>query len=115
MVSLALYTGRNSRIRSSQRLSGPGEKKPYREKSINDARNEFREPFQCDLIAISRLIPDLYLTLPRIVARPLKCNYVLSWLETETEEKVGRGGGGGLGEGGGRKGEEEEQLTAMRI
>ena len=50
------------------------QQKTHREKSINDTRNEFRELFHRDLVAVPSLIPDLYLALPRFISRPLECN-----------------------------------------
>jgi len=49
------------------------EKRPYCcEESVNGASNELSKPFKRDLIAMSRLIPDLYLALPRFVSWPLQ-------------------------------------------
>jgi hypothetical protein len=51
-------------------------KKAYREKSINDARDEFHEPLQGDLVALARLVPNLYLAFPRFISRPLRRNRI---------------------------------------
>ena len=50
-------------------------KKYRRDKSINDTGNDFHEPFHRDLIALPRLVPDLYLAFPRFVPRPLMRPY----------------------------------------
>ena len=42
------------------RLTKSRKKSLYREKSINDARDEFHEPLQCDLIALARWVPGPY-------------------------------------------------------
>ena len=85
---------------SWHRLRGPEQKKkePYREKSVNDSSNELRKPLQRDFIAMSRLIPDLYLTLPSFVSGPLRGNNVVS-RTGESGGGDGRGGGRGKGKG----------------
>jgi hypothetical protein len=80
---------------------------PHREKSVNDARNEFREPFQRDLIAVPSLIPDLYLAFPRFISRPLECN---EGIQSEEELEWGKGKGNKE-----RQVEAEVEPTAMRI
>jgi hypothetical protein len=89
----ALYTGIGGYI-SSPHVSERPITKSYREKSVSNASNKFRKPLESDFIALPRLVPDLYLALPRFVPRPLGRNHVLSL-------KRGRDGG--------------EVLTAMRI
>ena len=44
----------------------------HREKSINNACDQLREPFQRDLVAVPRLIPYLNLPFPGLIARPLE-------------------------------------------
>jgi hypothetical protein len=88
----------------------PGEdndKKPHREKSVNDTRNKFRESFQRDLIAVPSLIPDLYLAFPRFISRPLKRN---EGIQSREELEWGKGKGNKE-----RQVEVEVGLTAMRI
>ena len=49
----------------------------HREKSINYACDQLREPFQRDLVAVPCLIPYLNLPFPWLIARPLE-----GWVET---------------------------------
>ena len=44
----------------------------HREKSINYACGQLREPFQRDFVTMSRLLPYLNLLFPWFIARPLK-------------------------------------------
>lgn len=67
----ATYTGLGGHISPSHISEKSRTKRLYREKSINDARDEFHEPLQRDLIALARLVPDLYLAFPRFIFRPL--------------------------------------------
>src|SRR5712671_1912911 len=95
-------------------LKGENNEKPHREKSVNDARNELREPFQRDLIGIPSVIPDpmgipsvapdLYRAFPRIISGPLECNERFSRRKSRSgkrEEQKERQG--------------EVEPTAMRI
>src|SRR5712672_804642 len=68
---------------------GEDNKKPHREKSVNDASNEFRKPFQRDLVAVPSLIPDLYLAFPRFITRPLECNEGIQSEEEPEWEREG--------------------------
>ena len=70
-VEDATYTGLGGHISPSSSQKAQNKKAIYREKSINDARDEFHEPLQRDLIALARLVPDLYLAFPRFISRPL--------------------------------------------
>ena len=90
-------------LAQAQRPRTKKKKEPYREKSVNDSSNELRKPLQRDFIAMSRLIPDLYLALPSFVSGPLR-----ECCEPDRGERWGRRRGQGKGEGG-------NELTAMRI
>lgn len=69
-------------------LGGPRtkRKRPYREKSVNDASNELCEPLQRYFIAMSGLIPDLYLAFPSFIAGPLRGNNVVNVTVRRREE-----------------------------
>jgi hypothetical protein len=70
-VEVATYTGLGGHISPSYISEKGKTKRLYREKSINDARDEFHEPLQQDLIALARPVPDLYLAFQRFISRPL--------------------------------------------
>jgi hypothetical protein len=70
-VEDAPYTGLGEHISPSRVSEKSRTKGLYRNKSINDARDEFHEPLQGDHIALARLVPNLYLAFPRFISRPL--------------------------------------------
>ena len=84
-IEVAYYIGMSGSVNSS--LGTPEsqrpEEKPYREKSVNDASNELRKPFQCDLVAMPRIISNMNLAIPDIVSGPLGCDNALSWRQTK--------------------------------
>lgn len=88
----ACYTGRPSISADTVPKAQNKRKEPYREKSVNDSSNQLCKPLQRDFIAMSRLIPDLYLALPSFVSGPLRRKNVVS----RTVRWRGRGGGGGI-------------------